>query len=197
MSDSRRVEILGAAATVIAERGLCDTRIADVAEVVGVSPALVLYYFPNKVALLTEALVHLERLFHERVARRLKDASTAEEKLNIMIDESCPGPAAAGGFPDSWLLWPATWEMSRLDPGLAAARARLDEAWRAQIVAIVEDGMSSGEFSSINAKDFSMQFAAMLEGLAIEAILGDPMIDAEKMGQLARSFAGSVLTPPG
>jgi hypothetical protein len=96
-------------------------------------------------------------------------------------------------MPDSWVLWPATWEMARLDPALAAARARLDEAWRAQIVTIVEDGISSGEFEEVDSKAFSIQLAAMLDGLAIEAMLGDPTVDAEGMSELARSFARTVL----
>lgn len=193
MTDSRRIDILGATARAIAERGLCDTRIADVAEIVGVSPALVLYYFPNKAALLTEALVYLDRLFYEIVAEKLEAAPTSEDKLNILIEESSPRPAGPGELPDSWVLWPATWEMSRFDPALAAARARLDEAWRSQIVDIVEDGIARGEFASVDAKDFALQLAAMLDGLAIEAMLGDPTVDAERMSDLARSFARAIL----
>jgi hypothetical protein len=87
--------------------------------------------------------------------------------------------------------------MARLDPGLAAARARLDESWRSQIVAIVEDGISTGEFNAADAKEFAMQLAAMLDGLAIEAMLGDPTVDAERMSELARSFARSALMPAG
>jgi AcrR family transcriptional regulator len=197
MTESRRVDILAATAAAIAERGLCETRIADVAEIVGVSPALVLYYFPNKAALLAEALVYLDRLFYEIVAKKLKATNSAEESLAILIEESCPRPAGPGELPDSWVLWPATWEMSRLDPGLAAARARLDEAWRSQIVAIVEEGISTGEFNAVDAKDFAIQLAAMLDGLAIEAMLGDPTVDADRMSQLARSFVQLVLKPGG
>jgi AcrR family transcriptional regulator len=196
MSDSRRVDILRATATAIAERGLCETRIADVAEIVGVSPALVLYYFPNKAVLLTEALVYLDRIFYESVAEKLDAARSAEDKLIILIEESCPRPAGPGELPDSWVLWPATWEMARLDPALAAARARLDEAWRAQIVAIVEDGISTGEFVEVEAKDFAIQLAAMLDGLAVEAMLGDPTVDADRMSDLARSFAKMALKQP-
>jgi AcrR family transcriptional regulator len=193
MTESRRVEILKAAATAISERGLCETRIADVADIVGVSPALILYYFPNKAALLAESLVYLDRLFYDRVAEKLASTSTAEEKLVILIEESCPRPTGPGELPDSWVLWPATWEMARLDPGLAAARARLDEAWRSQIVSIVEEGIAGREFSEVDAKDFALQLAAMLDGLAIEAMLGDPTVDADRMSQLARSFTTAVL----
>ncbi|HEX6220735.1 MAG TPA: TetR/AcrR family transcriptional regulator [Acidimicrobiia bacterium] len=193
LTESRRHDILRATVTAIADRGLCDTRIVDVADIVGVSPALVLYYFPTKATLLSEALVYLDRIFYEGVAAKLDEASSAEDRLVILIEESCPQPAKPGELPDSWILWPAMWEMARLDPALAAARARLDEAWRAQIVAIVEDGISSGEFASVDVKDFSIQLAAMLDGLAVEAMLGDPTVDAARMSELARSFARSVL----
>jgi len=74
MTDSRRVDILGATATAIAERGLCETRTADVAEIVRVSPALVLNYYPNKAAMVTEAPNNLDRLFSESVAETLDSA---------------------------------------------------------------------------------------------------------------------------
>ena len=44
--------------------GLCETRIADVAERAGLSPALVVYYFGSKEKLLTEALAYAEDLFY-------------------------------------------------------------------------------------------------------------------------------------
>jgi len=195
MTESRRHDILRATVTAIADRGLCETRIADVADIVGVSPALVLYYFPTKAALLSEALVYLDRLFYEGVASKLDTASSAEDRLVILIEESCPRPTKPGELPDSWVLWPAMWEMSRLDPSLAAARARLDEAWRAQIVSIVEEGIASGEFEPVEVKGFSIQLAVMLDGLAVEAMLGDPTVDPPRMSELALSFARSVLKP--
>ena len=80
-------------------------------------------------------------------------------------------------------------------PGDLALQARLDEAWRARIVSIVEEGMASGEFVEVDVKDFSIQLAAMLDGLAVEAMLGDPTVDPERMSKLARSFARSALKP--
>jgi AcrR family transcriptional regulator len=195
LTESRRREILSATAKAIAERGLCETRIADVAEIIGVSPALVLYYFPTKAALLTESLIYLDRLFYERVQEKLEAIESAEGRLLLLIEESCPR-SPRYGQPDSWVLWPAMWELSRLDPSLAAARARLDEGWRSQIASIVEDGIARGEFEPIDARDFSIQLAAMLDGLAVEVMLGDPTVDTARMSELARSFARRALKDP-
>ena len=188
LTETRRNEILAATSATIADRGLCETRIADIADHIGASPALILYYFPSKAALVTEALVYQDQMFHEAVKGELDVAGSAAAKLQILIEASCPKPPRANGEPDGWLLWPAAWEMSRHDPTLAAARARLDESWRAQIAAIVEEGKAAGEFEDVDASDFAIQLAALLDGLAIEVMLRDPTVDAARMGKLANSF---------
>ena len=67
MADVRRDQMLAAAATLIAERGFTETRIADVAARVGASPALVIYYFRTKDNLLTEALRWSESAWYDAV----------------------------------------------------------------------------------------------------------------------------------
>ena len=196
LTETRRNEILAATSATIASRGLCETRIADIARHIGASPALILYYFPSKAALLTEALVYQDQVFHEAVKGELERAGSAAVRLSILIEASCPRASRGSGDVDGWLLWPAAWEMSRHDPSLAAARARLDESWRAQIAAIVQDGINAGEFAAVDANDFSIQLAALLDGLAIEVMLGDPTVDAERMRRLAEDFVDRALNIP-
>jgi AcrR family transcriptional regulator len=193
LSESRRTEILEATSAVIAHRGLCETRIADIADHIGASPALILYYFPSKAALVTEALVYQDQVFHDSVKGDLDNAGSATAKLFILIEASCPSSSRLNGEPDGWVLWPAAWEMSRHDPSLAAARARLDESWRAQIAAVVDEGIAAGEFADVDASDFAIQLASMLDGLAIEVMLGDPSVDADRMRKLAGNFVDMAL----
>jgi AcrR family transcriptional regulator len=193
LTATRRNEILAATSATIADRGLCETRIADIADHIGASPALILYYFPSKAALVAEALVYQDQVFHDTVKGELDNAGSAMGKLAILIEASCPKPPRANGEADGWVLWPAAWEMSRHDPTLAAARARLDEAWRAQIAAIVEEGIAAGEFADVDSADFSIQLAALLDGLAIEVMLRDPTVDSARMEQLAMGFVEMAL----
>ncbi len=194
LTESRRNEILAATSATIAERGLCETRIADIADHIGASPALILYYFPSKAALVTEALIYQDRVFHENVRLALDEAGSATQRLEVLIEASCPRPSRPNDEPDGWVLWPAAWEMSRHDPSLAAARARLDESWRAQIAGVIEEGIAAGEFREVDTSDVAIQLAALLDGLAIEVMLGDPTVDAERMSQLALDFARQVLS---
>jgi AcrR family transcriptional regulator len=193
LTETRRNEILAATSATIADRGLCETRIADIADHIGASPALILYYFPSKAALVTEALVYQDQVFHDAVKGELDNAGTAIGKLGILVEASCPKPTRGNDEPDGWVLWPAAWEMSRHDPTLAAARARLDESWRNQIAAIVEEGIAAGEFDDVDSADFAIQLAALLDGLAIEVMLRDPTVDAARMRKLAIGFVEMAL----
>jgi|SRR5579859_1773764 len=56
-ADQRREQMLRAALAVITERGYPETRIADVAERAGTSPALVIHYFKTRRQLLTESVL--------------------------------------------------------------------------------------------------------------------------------------------
>src|ERR671922_2255195 len=99
----RRLEILEAAADVIRERGLCETRIADVARRAGASAALVLYYFDSKDRLLTEALTHAEDRFYLQTFHELTGLERAGDRLASLIDRSLP--AGGSGVMGDWRLW--------------------------------------------------------------------------------------------
>src|ERR671936_419418 len=85
LSATRRRQILDAAVAVVSERGLCDTRIADVAERAGASPALVIYYFGTRDRLLAQALAFSEEQFYEEAARDLASIPGARGQLVHLI----------------------------------------------------------------------------------------------------------------
>src|ERR1700753_4031120 len=68
---ARREQLLRSALEVIVARGYADTRIADVAEHAGTSPALVIYYFKTRDQLLTEALRYSEDAWYAAGTQRL------------------------------------------------------------------------------------------------------------------------------
>src|ERR1700750_2014186 len=86
VADVRRDQMLAAAATLIAERGFSETRIADVAERVGASPALVIYYFKTKDTLLTEALRWSERFFYAETEEMLRSPTSLRARLETLVD---------------------------------------------------------------------------------------------------------------
>src|ERR1700756_1920567 len=87
--EQRREQILQAALAVIVERGYADTRIADVAERAGTSPALVIYYFKTRDQLLTEAIRYSEDAWYAAGTGRLESIATAAGQLTEMIAMTC------------------------------------------------------------------------------------------------------------
>jgi AcrR family transcriptional regulator len=172
LTRQRRMEILEAAADVIRERGLCETRIADVARRAGASAALVLYYFESKDRLLTEALTHAEDRFYLQTFHELTGLESAGDRLLHLIDRSLPGNAATDTLGD-WQLWFELWSRALRDPDAARKREALDRRWRDTIAQIVRDGQEAGEFEPVDADDFALTLASLIDGLAIQGILRD------------------------
>ena len=89
--EQRREQMLRAALDVIVERGYADTRIADVAERTGTSPALVIYYFKTRDQLLTEAIRYSEDSWYAENLRRTEQIPTATGQLAELVAMK-PGP---------------------------------------------------------------------------------------------------------
>ena len=184
LSDARRRQILDAAVHVIAEQGLCDTGIKDVAERAGTSPALVIYYFSTKDQLLREALTHAERHFYDETAGALAALPSARDRLVRLVQFSCGVGEVPQSFLEEWVLWLDLWARAPRDPDVARDREAHDRRWRHTIAGIVRQGQAAAEFAAVDADDFSLRLAALIDGLAIQVVLGDPEVPAERMFDL-------------
>ena len=193
ITEERRRQILEAAAGVIAERGLCEARISDVAARIGASPALILYYFPSKDVLLADALAFRDQLFFDGVEQGMEEGAGAAARLGQLIEASCP-PSEPLDRPDNeWLLWLDVWTRSRHDTELSAQRARLDDLMRSTIAGIVKDGIKAGEFQKVDPDRFAVMLSALIDGLAIQVLLQDPAVSASIMRELCLDIAASQL----
>src|ERR1700752_456599 len=116
VTEQRREQLLQAALEVIVERGYADTRIADVAERAGTSPALVIYYFKTRDQLLTEAIRYSEDPWYAEYLLRLETIPTAAGRLTELIGMNClPGTDPE---PRSfWMLLLDLWALSRGSAG--------------------------------------------------------------------------------
>jgi AcrR family transcriptional regulator len=170
---------------VIAERGVAGTRLADVAERIGVSPPAVLYWFDSKEQLLAEALVADEDRFYHALGMRLAELSDPAECIALLIS------AAAGGAGE-FALWLELWAWSLRDEGLGEARERLDHRWRCEIERIVRDGQAAGVFGTVEAADAALALASLLDGLTVQVRLGET-ISPERMVEIAALVAERLL----
>jgi AcrR family transcriptional regulator len=191
-ADQRRAQMLHAALEVISERGYADTRIADVAERAGVSPALVIYYFKTKDHLLTEAIRYYEEHWYEVGQRRMADMTTAAERLEDIVAMSCldeANPEPRG----SWTLFLDFWAQAARNPEVASVRQKSDERWRTQIADLVMAGQAAGEFRQVDPEAFAISLSTMLDGFTIPIALNDPVVDSVRAFELSMAFVAGQL----
>ncbi len=175
----------------IAERGVAATRIADVAERCGVSPPAVLYWFDSKEKLLAEALTADDDRFYEELSERLAEAATPTERMVALIE-------AAGESADEFALWMELWTWALRDADLRAARERFDSRWRAAIETVIADGVAAGEFGAGDGADVdpaqaALAIAALIDGLTVQAALGDPEVSVERLTDTVLASASRLL----
>jgi AcrR family transcriptional regulator len=191
----RRQEILDAAAAVITERGLADTRIQDIAERCGVSPGLILYYFESKDRLLVEALIHANDTFYLRVSREMRRLPAARERMTRMIELSVPGLLPEYSLLDEWALWVEIWVRALRDPQIAKEREALDRRWVQSLADIIRYGRQTGEFpadgpgTERDADDLALQLGAVMDGLAIQVLLNDTVMTPKRMQEIVTDAA--------
>jgi AcrR family transcriptional regulator len=183
LSDARRRQILKAAVQVIASKGLCDTGIKDVADQAGTSPALVIYYFGTKDALLAEALAFADERFYAQTAEAVAGMASARDRLVELVRCSCSVGEAEDDF-DEWVLWLDLWARAAHKPDVARDRQAMDQRWRTTIGEIVRQGQAAGEFAPVDADAFALRLAALIDGLAVLVVLKDPEVSRERMFDL-------------
>jgi len=191
-TDNRREFMLRAALFVIAERGFTDTRIADVAERAGTSPALVIYYFSTKDNLLTEAIRLAEDRWYEQGVCRMDAIPDAVGRLQEIVTWICI-PLPDDEFPDPWSLWIDLWARSQRHPEVARVREEFDTRWRGAIARAVSDGQREGAFSAADPTEFAITLLALLDGLAVQMALGDRAVDPAFALRVAMGFASRSL----
>jgi len=183
-NESRRIEMLRAAAQLICERGFGDTRITDVATRAGVSSALVIYYFGTRDRLLVDALRYSEESFYEAAEQMLAEVAPLRERLSLLIKWTCV-PDGKDEIPGTWGLWFDLWAQAMRHDEIKAGRAELDARWRKMII----DALDSSELSAKDKRMFAVEFAALLDGLSIQVALEDPVVDSDLAYQIAMRFA--------
>jgi AcrR family transcriptional regulator len=191
-ADHRREQMLRAALEVIAERGYADTRIADVAERTGISPALVIYYFKTKDQLLTEAIRYSEDAWYADGQRRLAALPTAAARVEEIVAMSCL-PEADPEPHDSWLLWLDFWALAARNPEVAGLRQKADERWRDLISSLVISGQEAGEFRAVDPDSFAILLSGLLDGMAVQIALEDPVVDPVRAFDLSMRFIADQL----
>jgi AcrR family transcriptional regulator len=153
----------------IAAGGLEKLTMAALGREVGMSSGHLLYYFRSKDELLLQTLEWSEgRLGAER-ARLLTRTATAGERLEAYVDLYVPD----GHRDPHRTLWLEVWNRSQnADDQARERQAAIEGAWHRDLVALLAEGVSRGEFRAVDPDRFATRLRALLDGFSIHVAIG-------------------------
>lgn len=174
----------------IAARGLEGLTMAGLGREVGMSSGHLLYYFRTKDELLLQTLEWSEgRLGAERSAL-LSRPGTARERLDGYIDVYVPD----GPRDPHWTLWLEVWNRSQnADDDARARQAAIEGAWHRDLVALIAEGVSRGEFRPVDPDRYAARMRALLDGFSVHVAVGIPGTGRDHVIAHVREFVSETL----
>jgi len=175
--------ILRAAAEIIAQRGLDQTRYSDVSDRTGVPISTLQYRFGSLKDLLVAAFDFVST--EELAALERAVAAEADPLRQVhMLSEYGVG---IGENRDSWLLWLEFWRAAARDEELNARSQEVQETWRAAMAAAVHRGVKAGIFRpDIDPAQAAILMLAIIDGVSLALIVATPDSNAELARRLVR-----------
>jgi len=162
----RREEILAAAVGEFAARGIAGTRATDVAKALGVSSGLIFYHFESKDHLIAEAFVFVVERGLESLRRIVADPGPPMERMVRALRLYGPDEELTG-----WRVWVDGWSAALRNDALRDAIVRLNDAWEAAFLTVVQDGVDAGVFRPRDPGLAVSIIIATLDGTAVQAVI--------------------------
>ncbi len=182
--EERRAEILEVTCQVVIERGFAATRVADVANKLGVSTGLIHYHFDSKQQLLAEAFQHAARQEMASLEEDLATAVNDVAKLDRVLENYTPGHDDL-----DWLMWIDSWGEALRNPAMKAISQELDIEATALIERVIRDGVAGGSFTCPDPTGSAWRLAALLDGLGIQLTVHDGVITRDQLLRHVRMLA--------
>ncbi|MFE4229988.1 TetR/AcrR family transcriptional regulator [Arthrobacter sp. NPDC056886] len=189
----RREQLVEAATQAILRKGTIDLRLADIAAEAGVTPASVLYYYPDTTDLYVSVLEVGTDEYCVRRERAVDEAQTATDKLRACVSHGVP--QSQSSLEAVRLLFELSSVVLNSEPAASLSRAFTDRQV-AIYRGILNAGARTGEFTLLGSpNDLARSFVALEDGYAYMVLTGGiSAADAERwLLEHAERVAGASL----
>lgn len=188
----RRIEILEATCKVIGRNGIHDLRVEDVAKEVGVSPALVYYYFDTRADLLARAFEFADNRSTAHTRKQMDlEASGRRQIEDILFHEFDEAPDVH----DNWVIWSEMGAAAVFDKDLLGSVEKWSEHWVKIVANLIRAGHKDGSISrDVVPNDAGERLTAVVDGLGTKLMLG--IMSQDRVRKLVRDAIETELGPP-
>lgn len=180
--------LLRTACEVIVQRGLANTRTADVAQAAGVSQALVFYHFTTKDRLLAQAFTYAAEQDLARLDAVSRSSATPLDRLRRILKLFAP----TGGS-SAWAMWIDGWSESLRSPELERVSRKLDLRWKEALTEVIAAGVDDGTFKCDDPNGASWRIHALIDGLAVQITVHPRVITRKQYTEWVRLTAAREL----
>lgn len=106
-----------------------------------------------------------------------------------------PSTSPCGHRDPHWTLWLEVWNRSREADDTARARqAAIEGAWHRDLVALLAEGGSRGEFRRVDAERYATRLRALLDGFSVHVAVGLPGTGRDQVLERVGEFIEESLT---
>jgi AcrR family transcriptional regulator len=190
-ADVRREEILRATCREVIAHGFASTRVADVADALGVSSGLVFYHFTSKEKLLGEAFRYAAEEHLDGLATTAAAGGSALERLDRILRLYFPSDSST-----AWVLWIDAWSQALRDPELAEISRQLDLRWKQTMAAVIAEGVAAGEFTCPDPEATAWRLTALLDGLGVQVTVHKAAANGRLLDWVRAAAAAELGLPP-
>jgi AcrR family transcriptional regulator len=181
-------ELMRTACDVIIERGLANTRAADVAAAAGVSQALVFYHFESKERLLARAFAYAAEQDVARLDALVRSTAEPIDKLKSILKLYAPSTGSK-----AWELWIDGWAEALRTPELEKVTRRLDLHWTQAIAKVINECVDAKAVECPDPVGAAWRIAALIDGLSVQLTVHPRSISRRQLSEWVRVAAAREL----
>ena len=177
VSDERKAQIINAAEDVFTQKGFNEARMDDIAEETGLSKGTLYLYFKSKDDLI---IAILDRMF-QREMKQMEGLDQADLSAADAIWKMTE--AVTNNILGFVRLVPIVYQFLALafrNKYVQKALKKYINQYIDMITPIIEQGIKSGEFRKVNAREVAIAMSAIIEGTLLLWVYDRDLVEPEK-----------------
>jgi hypothetical protein len=115
------------------------------------------------------------------------------ELLNLLVESYLP---IEDETVEGWRVWSELWVEGLQEPDLQQLNEDFYGQWRRLVASIIRDGQDAGIIRDGSAIELANMLIAMIDGLAIQVLLGSRNMTPERMRTTCLAFIDEMLAKP-
>ncbi len=164
----RRSQLTTAAYRVVSRKGYYNFTVRDIAKEAGLSTGLVHYYFKNKEDLLFTLLKEMNNNLRFYLNRELAKSGDPAEKLVIFMNQAFNLVETERNY---FYVLIDFWTQINHNERIRKANVKLYESYRVEISKILDEGIRTGAFRSMDVPYYSAVIISLIQGTIIQYII--------------------------